>query len=111
MLPPPRRVDCMEAGVTPGIWVVNNPVHVLELPEASRATPLTESESAVALRVGNKMNGDPATIEHPGRFGSSTAAQTVLFKPGPSTVKSKCRLGLPTKVMKLRTVPPPTVRS
>src|SRR6266536_1828697 len=101
----------IESGVIPAIWVVNAPIHRLDEPDPSRATPLTEKENTVPDELGAKINGDPALGEQAGRFGSSTAAQTVLFTPGPSDVRSKWRFGLPVNVMKSSTVPPPAVRS
>jgi len=111
MLPPPTMVFRSESGVTPANWVVNAPAHTLFIPLASRAIPLADNVSEVPVDVGAKMNGDPSVGEHAGRFGSRTAAQIVLATPGPSDVRSKCRTGFPTNVIKSGTVPPPAFKS
>src|SRR5258705_2409800 len=111
MLPPPRTIAWICAGVRPAIWVVNVPTHTLFVVLPSRAIPVAESESAVPVAVGVNTNGDPATTEHPGRFGSSTAAQTLLATPGPSDVRSKLRRGWPANVIKPGIGPPPTLKS
>jgi len=101
----------IESGVTPAIWVVNVPVHTLFVPLASRAIPAADNVSAVPVEVGVNTNGDPAVGEHAGRFGSRAAAQIVLATPGPSDVRSRCRTGFPTNVIKSGTAPPPAFKS
>jgi hypothetical protein len=101
----------IESGVTPANWVVNVPNHTPFVPLASRAIPIADNESAVPVEVGARTNGDPARGEHAGRFGSRAAAQIVLFTPGPSNVRSRCRTGLPTNVIKSGTAPPPAFKS